>query len=315
MIDGPRRRAGAVGESPTLTRRAFAALTLAGAAFPLNASWADEPRRLRIAALDWAGAEALLALGVIPIAIADSAGYRRQFAHAALPDSVLDLGGRWQPNFELLASLKPDLLIVSTEKSPDEEVQRRIAPRLAMSLHGAGLSPLAAAAAALRRVASVVGRAAAAEAVVAAGDAVFDRAAQSHAVATGPGLIVAVLEPDGLHITVHAKGGLIGETMERCGVRDGWTRPTASIWGFSRIGIERLADAPEARIVVIDQGQRTARALRSLAGSTLWRSLPQVKAGRVTRMPDLFPFGGFPTAVRLARELHDIVAHGAARAG
>lgn len=300
---------------PELTRRAFVALALAGAAGPATGSRAGESSHSRIAALDWAGAEALLALGVSPIAVADSAGYRRQFAHAPLPGSVVDLGGRWQPNFELLASLKPDLLIVSSERSPDEELQRLIAPRLAMSLHGTDLSPLAAAEAALRRVALVVGRATAAEAVIADAEVVFDRAARVHAASAGPGLIVAVLEPDGRHVTVHAKGGLIGETMERCGIRNSWTRPTASIWGFARIGIERLGEAPEAWIVVIDQGQRTSRALRLLAASTLWQSLPQVAARRVMRMPDLFPFGGFPTAVRLARQLDDIVTRGAFRAG
>lgn len=300
--------------SSGLTRRAFAALALAGAALPADTLRADEARRVRIAALDWSGAEALLALGVAPIAVADSAGYRRQFAHAPLPSSAADLGGRWQPNLELLASLKPDLLIVSSERGPDEALELRIAPRMAMSLHGTGLSPLAAAEAALRRIASAVRREAAAETVIVEAARVFDGMAKSLAASTRPGLIV-VLEPDGRHVTVHAKGGLIGETMERCGIRNAWTRPTASIWGFSRIGIERLAEAPEARIVFVDQGARTKRALRLLAASTLWQSLPQVAAGRVVRIPDLFPFGGLPTAVRLARELDSIVARGAVHAG
>ncbi|KUL94885.1 hypothetical protein DK26_16670 [Bosea sp. WAO] len=298
-----------------MTRRAFAALALAGAALPADTARADAARRVRIAALDWSGAEALLALGVAPVAVADSAGYRRQFAHAPLPSSAADLGGRWQPNLELLASLKPDLLIVSSERGPDEALELRIAPRLAMSLHGTGLSPLAAAEAALRRVASAVRREAAAEAVIVEAARVFDGIAKSLAASIRPGLIVAVLEPDGRHVTVHAKGGLIGETMERCGIRNAWTRPTASIWGFSRIGIERLAEAPEARIVFVDQGPRTRRALRLLAASTLWQSLPQVAAGRVARIPDLFPFGGLPTAVRLARELDSIVARGVVHAG
>lgn len=303
------------GSTTGLTRRAFLAAASAGATMPGVASWGADRSASRIAALDWAGSEALLTLGVTPLAVADSGAYRRQFAHAPLPEQVPDLGGRWQPNLELLAQLSPDLIIVTSEHNPDEALQRRIAPLLAMSLHDNNLPPLVAAEGALRRVAGAAGRQEAAEVRIADAAASFDRAAENLAALAAPPLVVAVLEPDGRHVTVHAGNGLIGASLARIGLRNGWERPTASIWGFARVGVAELGQAAHAHIVFIDQGARTARALRQLEASTLWRNLPQVASRRVSSIPDLFPFGGLPTAVRFARDIESTLLKAARRAG
>src|SRR6185295_9452790 len=68
---------------------------------------------LRVACLDWALAETMLALGHNPIAIVAARDWNRFVAGTPLPSSVADLGLQPEINFEVLASLKPDLILTS----------------------------------------------------------------------------------------------------------------------------------------------------------------------------------------------------------
>ncbi|WP_076413404.1 iron-siderophore ABC transporter substrate-binding protein [Shewanella sp. UCD-KL12] len=68
----------------------------------------------RVAALNWDVAEQVLALGITPIAMPDIDGYREWVMKPAVPDSVLNIGTRVEPNFQRLAALKPDLIIIAS---------------------------------------------------------------------------------------------------------------------------------------------------------------------------------------------------------
>ena len=67
----------------------------------------------RIVTLDWTIAETLMGMGVAPQAVAQLSAYHDWVAEPALPDTVVDLGLRTQPNLELLADLQPDLILIS----------------------------------------------------------------------------------------------------------------------------------------------------------------------------------------------------------
>ncbi len=94
----------------SLDRRALLAAALAGMAGLRGARAAGSPR---IVCLEWTAAELVLTLGIVPVALADVAGYREWVAAPALPASVLDLGSRGEPNKELVARLKPDLIVAT----------------------------------------------------------------------------------------------------------------------------------------------------------------------------------------------------------
>ncbi|MGK9065351.1 iron-siderophore ABC transporter substrate-binding protein [Stutzerimonas chloritidismutans] len=90
---------------------------------------ADEPPR--IAALSWEPIEHLLMLGVTPVAVADSADYRAWVVRPPLPDSVVDVGTRTEPNLELLAQLDLDLIVITPLLEDLREKLERIAPVVA----------------------------------------------------------------------------------------------------------------------------------------------------------------------------------------
>lgn len=82
----------------------------------------------RIVALEWLPVELLLALGIVPYGVADTINYRLWVSEPPLPDSVIDVGLRTEPNLELLTEMKPSFMVWSAGYGPSPEMLARIAP-------------------------------------------------------------------------------------------------------------------------------------------------------------------------------------------
>jgi iron complex transport system substrate-binding protein len=72
--------------------------------------------------------EHLLKLGITPVAVADAADYRTWVVNPALPASVRNAGSRTEPNMELLAQVKPDLILITPLLEDIRPQLERIAP-------------------------------------------------------------------------------------------------------------------------------------------------------------------------------------------
>ncbi|KHF39480.1 ABC transporter substrate-binding protein [Halalkalibacter okhensis] len=71
----------------------------------------DGPAK-KVVVLEWTYAENLLALGMQPAGMADIEGYGDYVnIEPQLDDTVVDVGGRQEPNLEAIASIEPDLII------------------------------------------------------------------------------------------------------------------------------------------------------------------------------------------------------------
>lgn len=84
----------------------------------------------RIVALTWEAAEQVLELGITPLAVADAGDYREWVVRPELPAGVLSAGTRLEPNLELLAELKPDLILISPVLADIQAQLARMAPVL-----------------------------------------------------------------------------------------------------------------------------------------------------------------------------------------
>src|SRR5690606_41021463 len=108
------------------------AALVAGMSFGFPAE-AAHPRR--IAALEWASAETLIALAIAPVGVADIEGYRRWVVEPGLPAGTVDLGLRTEPNLELLRWLSPDLLTTVPGYASGSPWLERIAPILPFEIY------------------------------------------------------------------------------------------------------------------------------------------------------------------------------------
>lgn len=82
----------------------------------------------RVVALSWEAAEHLLKLDITPIAVADAEDYRAWVVRPGLPDEVPSAGSRTEPNLQLLAQLKPELIVISPLLEDIRPQLARIAP-------------------------------------------------------------------------------------------------------------------------------------------------------------------------------------------
>jgi len=132
-------------------RRVLAGLlvTMAGAGMSGVRAMAARPDR--IAVIDWALLETLLAIGITPVAAAELVQYRQTVIEPPLPAGVIDLGLRGALNFEVLRLAAPDLILNSGFHAWADPNLARIAPVLSLSIHRPDAAPYAAAEAASKR--------------------------------------------------------------------------------------------------------------------------------------------------------------------
>jgi iron complex transport system substrate-binding protein len=284
----------------TFTRRSLLAGLTGLVGVPPVTFAREGPHASRIAATDWAAAESLLAIGVAPLAVPDTAVYRQWLREIPLPPGVVDLGSRAEPNLELLASLAPDRILVSNWQRNLVELFGRIAPTETITIIGGHSDAYDNARAALVQMACLVNRPGAATAYLGAFDqalASFKRALEGRNL---PPVYVAVLHENGDQLFAYGRGSWVDDVIRHLGLCNGLRQPT-SAFGNALIGLAELAGTPEALLLYLDQGERTRQAERSLATSTLWRSLPMVRAGRVHRIAPFYALGGVPSVWRCAR--------------
>jgi ferric hydroxamate transport system substrate-binding protein len=278
-----------------LSRRAFLALGAAG--LVVRPAFAAD---MRVACVEWTAAATLLSLGLAPVAAGDVPDYPTWVVEPTMPRSVIDLGSRFQPNLELLVEIAPDLVVVTEGYGVDAGTFAGLAPvHTLKTIPVEGESALANASAEARRLAERIGRPDAAARLEADTEAALAAARARLAPLAGEPVCVASLFEE-RSIRIYASG-LVDEVLARLGLANAWAGETGG-WGFSYVGIERLATLPAGtRLVLLDPLPDPVR-LR-LEASSLWANLPVVRGNRVLRAPPVWPFGGLDAAQRLARIL------------
>ncbi|WP_111497388.1 ABC transporter substrate-binding protein [Marinobacter bohaiensis] len=271
-------------------RPLFAVLVLMLSA---TAHASDAPR---IATVDWTLTETLLALGVTPVGVAETDGYRRWVEAPALPPEVIDIGLRSQPNRELLAGLNLDFILISPLYGALEPVVSQIGPVESMTMYGPGGDLWQRMQDITLRLGRRVGRGTQARTLLAGLDHrldqlrnAFDRTQQR------PLLVVQLI--DDRHVRVYGDNSLFDMVLQRLGIANAWPGQT-NHWGFANVGVEALATVNEAQLVVVEPVPQGAA--EALSDSPVWRRLPAVQAHGVLTLPAVWSFGGPSSAARFA---------------
>lgn len=264
------------------------------AAAPLAQAERSGPR---LASLDWTLAETLIALGHPPIAVGQVSAYHAWVGEPALPDSVIDLGLRSQPNLERLAALAPQRILISPMFANQRPRLERIAPVSELALYTPNEAPWAQMLTLTQTLAHLIDDPAAGESLIEATHASLVSLRERLPETTEPLLIVQFM--DARHVRVFGEGGLYQMVLERLGLENAWQGST-NAWGFSLVSLEALATI-DARLVVVEPYPQGVE--EQLANSGLWQHLPSVATQRVIRLPPVWSFGALPSATRFAESL------------
>ncbi|WP_246103088.1 iron-siderophore ABC transporter substrate-binding protein [Rhizobium straminoryzae] len=258
----------------------------------------------RIASLDYGLASTLLSLGLTPVAIAARDDWDKWVVEPPLPAGIADLGASWEINFEVLTSLKPDLILTTPYNAALTPRLEAVAPTLSLGVYTAdGGDVLPKAVAATRGLAEGVGRVAEGEALIARTEAFFD-ACRARLARVAPPPLALINFLDARHARIYTAPGLYHNVLERLGLTNAWAKP-GNFWGFETIGIERLAEIGDERARLIAFEPVPADVLPKLALSPLWQALPLARPGHFSVLPGSLMFGMLNDAVRFARILTD----------
>lgn len=284
---------------PHITRRRLlTAMALSPLLWRMNTANAAAIEPRRIVALEWLPVELLLALGITPYGIADIPNYKLWVNEPPLPDLVIDVGLRTEPNLELLTEMKPSFLVWSAGYGPAPEKLARIAPGRGFNFSD-GKKPLAVARQSLQEMAQLLNLPASAERHLTEYDR-FIASLKPRFIQRGarPVLLTSLL--DSRHMLVFGPNSLFQEVLDEYGIPNAWQGET-NFWGSTAVSIDRLAAYKDVDVLCFDHGNN--REMDALMSTPLWQAMPFVRDGRFQRVPAVWFYGATLSAMHFARIL------------
>lgn len=266
-----------------------------------------------VVALEWVAVEHLQTVGVVPVGVADAAGYSDWAGTGApLEGEPTDVGTRTEPSIDAIAGLAPDLIVAVAGRDAGAYADlEAIAPVLV--LQGADASaPIETMLSDLRLVGEAVGGEAAAEEAIAAFETHIDELATRVEEAGLAGTPIAHMdgyENGGqVEIRPYADGALLPAAFEAIGFVNGWPGEGDEQYGLGITDVEGLtALADDSWIVYLTVGDRDVFT-QDLADNAIWTGLPAVQAGNVARLDDgIWLFGGVDSVTAYLDALLDTV--------
>lgn len=295
MVTDPQR--GSIFSDLKLSRRKALGI-LAALALP-NVAHANPFSR--IAAIDWAMLECLMALGVTPIAATELIRFREDAVEPPIPSSVVDLGLRGSPNFELLYLLKPDLILSSPFYTQHEDALKSIAPIMSLPFYVHGEGPYAKSLEAVTALGEKLELSAKAASVIEVqAEFIAETKEALKPFASRPTYLINI--GDARHFRAFGNDSMFGDMLERLGLPNAWTDRSRFTFA-APVPLENLAANPDARIIIISDIPVESR--NGLRNSVIWRSLKPVREGRVYMLDNINPYGGITAGLRFARLLKD----------
>ncbi|MCK4206741.1 iron-siderophore ABC transporter substrate-binding protein [Brucella pituitosa] len=255
----------------------------------------------RIAAIDWAMLECLMPLGVTPIAATELIRFREDAVEPPIPSSVVDLGLRGSPNFELLYLLKPDLILSSPFYTQHEDALKSIAPIMSLPFYVHGEGPYAKSLEAVTALGEKLELSAkAANVIEVQAKFIAETKEALKPFASRPTYLINI--GDARHFRAFGNDSMFGDVLERLGLPNAWTDRSRFTFA-APVPLENLAANPDARIIIISDIPVESR--NGLRNSVIWRSLKPVREGRVYMLDNINPYGGITAGLRFARLLKD----------
>ncbi|MEW7313669.1 Fe(3+)-hydroxamate ABC transporter substrate-binding protein FhuD [Buttiauxella gaviniae] len=286
--------------NPLLSRRQLlAALALSPLLLKMGTAHAASIDPRRIVALEWLPVELMLALGITPYAMADIANYQSWVGEPKLPDGIIDVGLRTEPNLELLTQLKPSLILYSAGYGPSPEKMARIAPGMGFNFNDGSGKPLTVARQSITELGEKLGMQQAAREHLLKFDQFIEQMKPRFA-ARGDKPVLLMTLLDSRHALIIGKNSLFQQVMDLLDVKNAWSGET-NFWGSAVVGLERLAEVKDADVICFDHNNDAEMA--RVTATPLWNAMPFVRQNRFQRVPPVWLYGATLSAMNFTTTL------------
>lgn len=270
----------------------------------------------RIVALEWVYAEDVLALGVQPVGIADIEGMNKWVnIPVEIGPEVTDIGLRQEPNLEIIASLKPDLIIgVKSRAEANYDALKSIAPTLIFDPYpgeGEG-DQYDEMINTFKTIADAIGKQEEAEQVLSSLEETYaDAKAKLEAAGMTERPIVLAMgysNQNAVTFRISTDNALAIKTLEHIGLTNAYKANQFEIYGFTTTDVEALPALQDANFLHIIQ--ETDNIIdNQLKDNPVWKGLNFVKEDRVYALGgDMWPYGGPLSAQLMAQKTADLLA-------
>jgi len=283
----------------------------------LGAERADAAKAKRVVALEWSHAEDLLTLGITPVGVAELSsglGYN-SWVPAKMPDGVVDVGTRTQPNLEVIAELDPDLILIpSTRDAIFGDQMREIAPTLTLDYYPKTERNKDAyynqTVRNLKAIARLTGKKKKAKRAIKGVERHFDELAGKLRKKGFKGTPVTIGLPSGSfqqpRIRLTAQNSALATVLEKIGLRNGWKKKRAE-FGSNEVGLEALREIKKGWLMMVVH-DIFRPAVEDFRETEAYQQLPVVKKDHVYDLPgDTWVYGGIKSfevfAERVSRAL------------
>ena len=257
----------------------------------------------RVVALQWDILENLVGLGIRPAGAADIASWAEWVREPALPDRIVDVGTRAEPNLERIAELKPDLILIGPTQEDLLPQLKGVAPVLLFENYRAESAEDEAetAIAQFRELGRLFRAEARAEAEIARIEAGLGELRDKVKRAFGTAPEVQVIRFSSLTtLFVYTPNSICNYALKKMGIRQPLQLPNAS-YGLTQVRIRDLKDYTDAYVVYIRPFAMEKKVLNSI----LWCATPFARKGHVAAAEPYWSHGGAPSILVTARRITD----------
>ncbi|RZV22305.1 iron-siderophore ABC transporter substrate-binding protein [Vibrio alginolyticus] len=248
----------------------------------------------RVMSVDWTQTETMLALGVVPVGVAQGQDYDAWVKSPPLPPQTKDVGLRTQPNIERIYELRPDRIFIAPYFSSMKHRLVDIAPVTIIDLYESGITDWSVLTSFTRRFGEELGREAEAEALIQQYEKRLSLLKQLINKGQPPLLMIQFM--DTKHVRVFGQNSLYSQAIEKIGLSNAWNEKTNS-WGFSLVGIDKLAGI-KAQIVIVEP--LPYGGAEQLSQDPFWQYVVQQSGEKVMQVAPVWSFGSMPSALRFA---------------
>ena len=276
----------------------------------------DAPAK-KVVALEWTYAEDLLAVGVQPAGMADITEYGNYVnIEPQLDETVIDVGGRQEPNLEAIAEIDPDLIIgVDFRHTAMLEELERIAPTVIFNPYpeDESIDLYQEMETTFKEIAKAVGKTDEAETVLADLETKYEESAAEIDAAELETkdviLTLAYSGPQAPEIRVFTPNSMASIILDRIGLNNVHEPEQFEVFGSSTYNVEGLAKYEDANYLYTVPDEDNIYE-NQLAGNAVWENLNFVKEGRTFDLgPDTWLYGGPLSAETLMNQITDVMVN------
>lgn len=276
----------------------------------------DEPAK-KVVVLEWTYAEDLLAVGVQPAGMADIAEYGEYVnIEPQLDETVIDVGGRQEPNLEAIAGIEPDLIIgVDFRHTAMLEELERIAPTVIFNPYpeDESIDLYQEMETTFKEIAKAVDKTEEADQVLADLESKYEESAAEIEAAELKTkdviLTLAYSGPQAPEIRVFTPNSMASIILDRIGLNNVHEPDQFEVFGSSTFNVEGLVQYENANYLYTVPDEDNIYE-NQLSGNAVWENLNFVKEERTFDLgPDTWLYGGPLSAETLMNQITDVMVN------